>query len=128
MKSIFNGAGVALVTPFYKNKIDYVSLKSLIEKTITGGASALILLGTTGESVNISFSERKKLINFCKQQINKRVKFIVGVGNNNMQICLKNMQLVKQCNVDGVLVVTPYYNKTTQHGLIEYYNQIAKFE
>ena len=128
MKSIFNGTGVAIVTPFYKNKIDYTSLKNLIEKTINEGANAIILLGTTGESCTISFTERKNLIKFCKNTINNRIKLIVGVGNNNLKTCFKNMELAKKFNVDAVLAVTPYYNKTTQHGIIEYYKQLAKFE
>jgi len=128
MKSIFNGTGVAIVTPFYNNKIDYSSLKNLINQTINNGADAIILLGTTGEASTISFTERKNLINFCKQQISNRVKLIVGVGNNNMKTCLKNMQQAKILAVDGVLAVTPYYNKTTQHGLIEYYKQLSNFK
>jgi 4-hydroxy-tetrahydrodipicolinate synthase len=95
MKKIFEGTGVALITPFYKNKIDYTSLKLLLEKTITEGTSAIILLGTTGEASTISFTERKNLIKFCKEQINNRVKLIVGVGNNNMYTCLKNTKLLR---------------------------------
>ena len=128
MKSIFNGTGVAVVTPFYKNKIDYTSLKNLIEKNISEGAEAIILLGTTGEASTISFTERKNLIKFCKTIINNQAKLIVGVGNNNMKLCHKNMELAKHFKVDGVLAVTPYYNKTTQQGLIEYYNQLSKYE
>ena len=128
MKSLFEGVGVALITPFKNNKIDYQSLSILIEKTIKDGASALILLGTTGEASNVSYAERKNLIKFCKQQINNRACFIVGTGNNNMQTCLQNTKLAKDMGANGVLVVTPYYNKTTQHGIVEYYKQIAEYK
>lgn len=128
MKSLFEGVGVAIVTPFYKGKVDYFSLKNLLQKTILEGADAIILLGTTGEASTVSIAERKRLMEFCKKEINNRITLIVGVGSNNMKTCLKNMELAKQSNVDGVIAVTPYYNKTTQYGLIEYYNQLAKFK
>ena len=128
MKNIFNGVGVAVVTPFYKNKIDYESLKTLINKTINNGADAIILLGTTGEAANINLTERKQLIKFCKQQINNRACFIVGTGNNNMQTCKQNTKLAKDLGADGILAVTPYYNKTTQQGIIEYYRLLAEYK
>ena len=128
MRNIFNGVGVALVTPFYKNKIDYNSLKALINKAIDGGADAIILLGTTGEASNITLAERRQLIKFCKQHINNRACFIVGTGNNNMQTCKQNTKLAKDLGADGILAVTPYYNKTTQKGIIEYYKTLADYK
>lgn len=128
MKSIFEGIGVALVTPFYNNKVDYDSLKILINKTIAGGADAIILLGTTGEAPNITQAERKNLIKFCKKLTENRVCFIVGTGSNNMQICKQNTKLAKELGADGILAVTPYYNKTTQKGIIEYYRTLAEYK
>lgn len=126
MKKLFEGVGIAIVTPFLDNKIDYKSLEKLIHKGIKEGASAIIVLGTTGEGSTISQAERKEIVSFCRKIIKPPIKMIVGTGNNNMEICLANTQMAKDLGADGVLVVTPYYNKTTQRGLIQYYQDIAQ--
>lgn len=126
MKSIFEGTGVAIITPFKNGQIDYKSLKSLINMDINKGAKAIILLGTTGEGISLNFEERKEIINFAKKEIQDRVKLIIGTGNNNFEVCQNNTQMAKELGADGVLVVTPYYNKTTQNGLVEYYTSLSQ--
>lgn len=128
MKSLFMGIGVAIVTPIIGDEIDYVSLGNLIDKTIESGASAIVVLGTTGEGVSVSRDERISIIKFCKERINNRVKLIVGTGNNNFKICYENTMLAKELGADGALVVTPYYNKTTQIGLIRYYEVLSELQ
>ena len=126
MKCLFEGTGVAIVTPFRNNRIDYASLSRLIEKDIRDGVKAIILLGTTGEGVSLTTQEREDIIKFAKNIIGGRVKLIVGTGNNNFITCQENTIMAKNLGADGALVVTPYYNKTTQKGLVEYYTQLAK--
>ncbi len=126
MKKIFEGAGVAIVTPFKENKIDYNALEKLIDIDIDKGVSAIILLGTTGEGATISLKERFEIIKFAKNIIRGRVKLIVGTGHNDFKTCVKNTIIAKKLGADGVLVVTPYYNKTSQQGIVEYYTRLAK--
>lgn len=126
MKSIFEGIGVAIVTPVLNDKIDYDSMSKLIDNCIENGASAIVVLGTTGEGVSVSKQEREKIIKFCKEKIDGRAKLIVGTGNNNFKTCYLNTIMAKELGADGALVVSPYYNKTTQQGLIEYYNQLSQ--
>lgn len=126
MKSLFSGTGVAVVTPFKNGKVDYVAFRVLLKQVLGKGAKAVIILGTTGEGSTITEEERKELIKLAKYTINTQAKLIVGTGNNNFEICKKNTQMAKDFCADGVLVVTPYYNKTTQQGLIEYYTQLSE--
>lgn len=128
MKKIFEGIGVAIVTPFINGKIDYTSLERLINKCINDGADAIIALGTTGEGSTISASERKKIISFCVDKIHGKAKLIIGTGNNDFKTCLKNTLQAKTLGADGALVVTPYYNKTTQEGLIKYYDLLSRLQ
>ena len=126
MKCLFEGCGVAIVTPFKNGKVDYASFCRIINRDIEKGAKAIIVLGTTGEGVAVTQEERKDIIQFAKKIIDGRVKLIVGTGNNNFITCQENTLMAKELGVDGVLVVTPYYNKTTQNGLVEYYSRLAK--
>lgn len=126
MKSLFEGTGVAIVTPFRNGKVDYKSLGELINKDISDGAKAIIVLGTTGEGVSVNGEERREIIKFCKSTIKGRAKLIVGTGNNNFITCQENTIMAKLLGADGVLVVTPYYNKTTQQGLVKYYERLAE--
>ncbi len=125
MKRLFEGTGIAIATPFRNNKVDFPSLKNLIERGINEGASAIIVLGTTGEGSTVTTKERTEILAFCRKIIPQEVKMIVGTGNNNFNLALQNTMLAKQAGADGVLVVTPYYNKTTQTGLVEYYKRLA---
>jgi len=127
MKSLFVGCGVALVTPFINGKVDYSSLEKLINHTISGGASAIVILGTTGEAVTITRAERTKIIKFAKKIIAGRIKLIVGTGSNDFSLAMDFTKEAKALGADGALIVTPYYNKTTQSGIINYYAELSKF-
>ena len=127
MKSLFEGCGVAIVTPFKNGQVDYAGFYKIINKDISKGAKAIVVLGTTGEGVSIVGQERADIIKFAKNVIGKRAKLIVGTGSNNFITCQENTLMAKQLGADGVLVVTPYYNKTTQKGIVEYYTRLAEF-
>ena len=125
-KIIFEGSGVAIVTPFTNdNKINYDELKKLIDFQIRNNTDAIIVCGTTGESATLSDSERRELIKFTVEYVNHRVPVIAGTGSNNTQYAIELTKYAESVNVDGALVVTPYYNKTTQKGLIYHYTAIA---
>lgn len=126
MKCLFEGTGVAVVTPFKNGRVDYYSFKRILQEDIKKGAKAIIVLGTTGEGTTVTFEERNEIIQFAKNVIGGKAKLIVGTGNNNFSSCFTNTQMAKKYGADGVLVVTPYYNKTTQRGLIEYYKRLAE--
>lgn len=128
MKKIFSGVGVALVTPFLDGVVDYDSLGRLIEEVVSNGVSAIIILGTTGENVAVGEEERREIIEFSKEKIAGRTKLIVGTGSNNFDIAKQNTIMAKSLGADACLVVTPYYNKTSQAGLINYYNELAKIQ
>ncbi len=125
MKSLFSGVGVALVTPFLNNQIDYFSMQKLIEKCLAENASAIVILATTGEGTTITDTERASVIRFCKNIVKDRAKLIVGTGNNDFSKCFYFTLQAKNLGADGALVVTPYYNKTTQSGLVEFYSQLS---
>ena len=125
-KIIFEGSGVAIVTPFTNdNKINYDELKKLIDFQIRNNTDAIVVCGTTGESATLSNSERRELIKFTVEYVNHRVPVIAGTGSNNTQYAIELTKYAESINVDGALVVTPYYNKTTQKGLICHYTSIA---
>lgn len=125
-KIIFEGSGVAIVTPFTNdNKINYDEFKKLIDFQISNNTDAIIVCGTTGESATLSDSERRELIKFTVEYVNHRVPVIAGTGSNNTQYAIELTKYAESVNVDGALVVTPYYNKTTQKGLIYHYTAIA---
>ena len=126
MKSLYEGTGVAIVTPFKFGEVDYESFEKIINKDIRQGAKAIIVLGTTGEGVSVNAKEREEIIKFARDVISSRAQLIVGTGNNNFITCQENTMIAKELGADGVLVVTPYYNKTTQSGLVEYYTQLNK--
>lgn len=126
LKCLFEGCGVAVVTPFRKGVVDFEGFNRVLLNTLNKGAKAIIVLGTTGEGVSVSKEERSDIIRFCKKIIGNRAKLIVGTGNNNFITCQENTFMAKKLGADGVLVVTPYYNKTTQNGIVEYYEQLSK--
>lgn len=124
---IFSGSATALITPFDKSgNVNFYQLKTLIERQIASGTKALVVLGTTGEASTITDEERTKIIKFCVCEISKRIPLIVGTGSNNTQTAIKYSIQAEQLGADGVLVVTPYYNKCTQDGLFLHYKKIAK--
>ncbi len=122
---LFEGSGVALVTPFKENKVDYDKLEELIEWHIENKTDAIIICGTTGEASTMSEEENKDVIKFAVDKTNKRVQVIAGTGSNNTHHAIELSKYAQEVGVDGLLVVTPYYNKTTQKGLIEHYKAIA---
>lgn len=124
---MFKGVITALVTPFKKNKqIDYISLQKLLDYQISNNIKNILILGTTGEASTISFEEREQLIKFTKNYLPQDCKLIVGTGTNNTQTTIKNTMQAKSFGADACLIVTPYYNKCTQEGVIEYYKKISK--
>ncbi len=123
---LFEGIATALITPFTKDgTIDLEGLKILIDRQIENGISAIIIAGTTGEASTLSFDEYSLLIAKSNEYINKRVPLIVGSGSNNTAYALKLSLEAKKRGADGLLMVTPYYNKTTQEGLALHYKHIA---
>lgn len=124
---IFKGVGTAIATPFDANdNINFDEFKRLVEFQIENGVSSIIVCGTTGEASTLSQEEKQELIKYCTKVVNKKIPVIAGVGSNNTKIVLENEQFAQKVGVDGLLVVTPYYNKTTQKGLIEHYKIIAQ--
>lgn len=128
MKQLFEGTAVALVTPFKNDEIDFSATKTLIERDIMLGARTIVILATTGEGCAVTDREREKFIKFCLKVNAGRAKIIVGTGNNNFAKCYSLTKEAKKLGADGALVVTPYYNKTTQKGLVEYYQKLAEIQ
>lgn len=124
---VFKGSAVALVTPFSDNgEVNFYELKKLIEFQIASGTKAIVVLGTTGESATITPDERNKIIKFCVGQVSGRVPVIVGSGSNSTETAIKQTKEAEKLGADAVLIVTPYYNKTSQDGLILHYKKVAK--
>lgn len=123
--TIFNGAATALITPFKDGEIDYSAIEDLIEYQISNKIDALVVAGTTGEASALSFDEQISLIKFVAEKVDKRVPLLAGTGNNNIDKACALTKEASAVGVDGLLVVTPYYNKATQRGLCEYYKKIA---
>ena len=124
---IFEGSAVALVTPFDKGgNVNYYSLKDLVEYQIANGTKAIVILGTTGEASTITKEERTKIIKFVICLVNKRVPIIVGSGCNNTTTTIKLSKEAEALGADGLLIVTPYYNKCNQNGLFLHYKKVAE--
>jgi len=124
---IFKGSGVALITPFDKNgKVDYETLKKLIDFQIENGTDSIIICGTTGESSTLSYEEHNKCIETCINHVNGRIPVIAGTGSNCTKSAIKMSKEAESMGADGLLIVTPYYNKTTQQGLVNHYSKIAE--
>src|SRR6056297_3289813 len=116
---LFKGSGVAIVTPFNQDgSIDYSSYENLLEWHVKEGTDAIIVCGTTGEAATMEVAEKKELVKFTVKKINKRIPVIVGVGGNYTDKVIKMSQYSEKVEADGLLVVTPYYNRATQEGLI----------
>ena len=123
---VFTGACPALVTPFHESGgIDFDAFARLIDYQISAGVEAVCVCGTTGESAVLSTKERVELIKFCVDHVNGRVKVIAGTGSNNTKTAAENSIYAHQAGADALLIVTPYYNKATQAGLIRHYETIA---
>ena len=123
---LFHSSYTALLTPFKDNKVDYLSYKELIDFQINNGTHGLVPVGTTGESPTLSHDEHKKLIEVCIEQSNGRVPVIAGAGSNSTSEAVDFVKHACSAGADGLLVVTPYYNKPTQSGLLAHYNELIK--
>lgn len=125
-KLLFEGSGVALVTPFLENGINFQVLEELIEFQIENETDAIIICGTTGEPSTMSEDEKKEVIKFTVEKVNGRLPVIAGTSGNNTEQVIKLSQYAQSVGADGLLIVTPYYNKTTQRGLVKHYEAVAK--
>ena len=124
-KTIFTGSGVALVTPFNENGVDYEALGKLIDFQIENNTDAIIICGTTGEASTMPDSEHLTVIEFAVKRVAGRIPVIAGTGSNDTTHGIELAKEAEKLGVDGLLLVTPYYNKATQKGLILHYSAIA---
>ncbi len=124
-KTIFKGTCTAAITPFTKYGVDYDALERQIEYQISNQIDALCILGTTGEAPTITDDEYERIAKFSYDKIAGRVKFILGSGSNCTKHAVEKSQLAQKIGADGLLVITPYYNKCTQKGLVKYYHEIC---
>ena len=122
---IFKGCGTAISTPFTDDGVNFEEFGKLLEFQITNNADAIIVCGTTGESSTMSTEEKKETIKFTIDKVGKRTKVIIGTGSNNTASAVEMSKFAEDAGADGLLVVTPYYNKTTNSGLIAHYSKIA---
>ena len=125
-ETIFKGCGTAIATPFTKDGVNFEEFGKLLENQIQAGVDAIIVCGTTGESATMSEKEKKDTMKFAIEKVAKRTKVILGTGSNNTKSAVEMSKYAESIGADGLLVVTPYYNKTTQKGLIEHYKTIAE--
>ena len=124
--AIFKGAGVAIVTPFHEDgSINYEKFEQLVEEQIAGGTDAIIVCGTTGEASTLTHEEHLDLIRFCVDKVNGRVPVVAGTGSNCTKTAVYLSTEAEKYGADGLLLVTPYYNKATQKGLFEHFKKIA---
>ncbi len=124
-KLLFKGCGTAIVTPFDENGVNFKQFEKLLEDQIRDQVDAIIVCGTTGEASTMTEQEKLKTIEYAVNVSNGRVPIIAGTGSNNTKDVIEMNKKVKKIGVDGLLIVTPYYNKTTQQGLIKHYTKIA---
>ena len=125
-KIIFKGCGTAIATPFDENGVNFSEFQKLLEFQVQNGADAIIVCGTTGESSTMTDSERKETIKFAIEVVNGRIPVIAGTGSNCTASAIEMSKFATNVGADGILIVTPYYNKATQTGLIEHYKAIAQ--
>ncbi len=122
---IFTGAATAIVTPFKGNEINYDKAAEIIDMQYEGGISALIVCGTTGENATQPISEHEEFVEFCVKKNAGRMKIVAGVGSNDTMTSVRLAESAKKSGVDGILMVTPYYNKTSQRGLVQHFSTVA---
>ncbi len=126
MKGFFEGSATALITPFDESGVNYDVLGQLIDFQIENGTDAIVFLGTTGEPSTMSFAEEHLLMDYAVKKVNKRAKVIFGCGSNNTADAVMTAKAAEKFGGDGLLAVTPYYNKCTQNGLVAYYKAICE--
>jgi len=122
---IFKGCGTAIITPFTNDEVNFDEFEKLINYQIDNGADSIIVCGTTGESSTMSIEEKKATIKFAIKVVNKRIPVIAGTGANCTKSAIEMTKFAEEAGADAALIVTPYYNKTTQAGLIAHYTAIA---
>ena len=122
---IFRGVGTALITPFKDGRIDYGTLGGLIERQIRAGIDALVIGGTTAEAATLEDGERYELFEYAKVKVDGRCKLIYGTGTNDTRVAIRHTEYASHLGCDGVLVVTPYYNRGTAEGVVHHYEAIA---
>ena len=123
--TLFKGAGVALVTPFSEGKVDYDSLASLLDWQVSSGIDSIVSCGTTGEASTLNDEEHISTVKFTVETVKKKVPVIAGAGSNDTDHAIFMAGELENVGADGLLIVTPYYNKCTQKGLIKHYEKIA---
>lgn len=123
---IFNGSATALITPFTNDGVDVAAFEKLLDFQIENGTDAVVVLGTTGEPATMSQEEKEQIIKTAVRHVAGRIPVIVGAGSNSTQSAIKSCEIAQKLGADALLVVTPYYNKCTQNGLVEHYGAIAK--
>lgn len=125
--AIFKGAGVAIVTPFYENgEVNYEQFGKNIDWQIENGTDAIIVCGTTGEASTLSHEEHIEVIRYCVERVAKRVPVVAGTGSNSTETAIYLSVEAEKAGADGLLLVTPYYNKATQKGLYKHFAETAK--
>lgn len=124
-KALFQGMATAMITPMTPEGIDYDTLGRFIEFQIENGINALVVMGTTGENATIAPRDQEQVIRYTVEKVNHRIPVIAGTGCNCTSHVLEQTEIAWKCGVDGVLVVTPYYNKATQKGLIAHFTAVA---
>ena len=124
-QEIFKGAGVAIITPYTEDGINFEELGRIIEDQIAGGTDAIIITGTTGESATMTDDEHKSAIKYAVEKVAGRIPVIAGTGSNETDYAVKLSVYAEQVGADALLVVTPYYNKCTQKGLVKHFTTIA---
>ena len=122
--SIFKGSGVAIITPFTDNEVNFPKFKELIEWHISEGTDAIVVCGTTGEATTMTDDEKKSTIKFAVDTVNKRIPVIAGTGSNNTKHSIEMSKYAESIGIDALLVITPYYNKTSDLGLIKHFKAI----
>lgn len=123
---IFKGSATALITPFTENGVDLNAYEKLLDFQISNGTDALVVLGTTGEPATMTAKEKEEVMRLAVKTAKGKIPVIIGTGANSTATAVENSVMAEKIGVDAVLVVTPYYNKATQDGLVAHYSEIAK--
>ena len=124
-KPIFKGTGTALITPFKNGAVDYAALEKILEFQIAGGVDALVICGTTGEPATLNDKEHREVLRFCIEKVDHRVPIIAGTGSNHTDYALELTKFASEAGADAALLVTPYYNKCSQKGIVNHFMHIA---
>lgn len=122
---LFRGAATAIVTPFQDNRLDFAAFDRILEQQLAAEIDAIIVCGTTGEASTLTTEEKATLWRHCAEYLGGRAKMIAGVGTNNTQASVALARIARDCGADGLLAVTPYYNKCSQEGLAQHYEALA---